>query len=80
MKPKDFEKLQTAYTLRGIENHQLHERVASLEEENARLKELLRLQKERLFGKTSEASSSINPPAATTGNGDRAWGAMEQLW
>lgn len=71
MNTKDFEKLQTAYTLRGIENHQLHERVASLEEENARLKELLRLQQERLFGKTSEASSSINPPAATTGNGDQ---------
>ena len=61
MLPNDFEKLKEAYTLREIENHQLHERVISLEEENARLKELLRLQQERLFGKKSEVSSAINP-------------------
>jgi len=68
MLPNDFEKLKEAYTLREIENHQLHERVTSLEEENARLKELLRLQQERLFGKTSEASSAINPsPPADNG-------------
>ncbi|OGT58850.1 MAG: hypothetical protein A3F43_01220 [Gammaproteobacteria bacterium RIFCSPHIGHO2_12_FULL_42_10] len=54
-----FEKLQEAYTLRGIALHQLHERVASLEEEIVRLKELLQLQQERLFGKKSETSSSI---------------------
>ena len=61
MLPNDFEKLKEAYTLREIENHQLHERVISLEEENERLKELLRLQQERLFGKKSEVSSAINP-------------------
>lgn len=59
MNKNDFEKLQEAYTLRGIALHQLHERVASLEEEIVRLKELLRLQQERLFGKKSETSNSI---------------------
>jgi transposase len=52
----DFDTLKTAYTLRGIELHQLHERVATLEEEITQLKELLKLQQERLFGKTSEVS------------------------
>jgi len=66
MNVSDFEKLQEAYTLRTTENHQLHERVVSLEEEITRLKELLRLQQERLFGKTSEASSTISPATATT--------------
>jgi transposase len=64
MNQGDFKKLQEAYTLRGVELHQLHERVASLEEEVTRLKELLRLQQKRLFGKTSEASSGLNPPAS----------------
>lgn len=59
MNKNDFEKLQEAYTLRGIAIHQLQERVLSLEEEIAHLKELLRLQQERLFGKKSEVSSSI---------------------
>lgn len=59
MNENDIKKLQEAYTLRGIAIHQLHERVASLEEENTRLKELLRLQQERLFGKKSETSNSI---------------------
>ena len=61
MRQSDFDKLQEAYTLRGIALHQLHERVTSLEEEIARLKELLRLQQERLFGKKSEVSDAINP-------------------
>ena len=39
MQQNDFDKLKDAYNLRGIELHQLHERVASLEDENARLKE-----------------------------------------
>jgi transposase len=59
MNENDIKKLQEAYALRGVEIHQLHERVTSLEEENACLKELLRLQQERLFGKKSEISSSI---------------------
>lgn len=59
MNENDIKKLQEAYTLRGIALHQLHERVASLEEEIILLKEQLRLQQERLFGKKSEASSSI---------------------
>ena len=50
MNKDDFEKLQEAYALRGVALHQLHERVASLEDEVIRLKELLRLQQERLFG------------------------------
>jgi len=69
MNKKDFEKLQEAYTMRGIAMHQLHERVLSLEEENARLKELLRLQQERLFGKKSEASSSILNSLASATDG-----------
>lgn len=64
-----FEKLQEAYTLRGIAMHKLQERVASLEEEIGHLKELLRLQQERLFGKKSEASSHILPsPTSDTGS------------
>jgi transposase len=59
MNEHDIKKLQEAYALRGVEIHQLHARVTSLEEENAHLKELLRLQQERLFGKKSEISSSI---------------------
>lgn len=59
MLQSDFEKLQESYNLRGIELHQLHERVASLEEEVAHLKELLKLQKDRLFGKSSEKSSHL---------------------
>jgi transposase len=59
MNENDIKKLQDAYSLRGVKIHQLQTRVTSLEEENARLKELLRLQQERLFGKKSENSSSI---------------------
>jgi transposase len=61
MLSSDFDKLQEAYNLRGIALHQLQERVSSLEEEIQRLKEQLRLQQQRLFGKTSEASSALNP-------------------
>src|ERR1700722_16325161 len=59
MNENDIKKLQEAYALRVVEIQQLHERVFSLEEENTRLKELLRLQQERLFGKKSEIGSSI---------------------
>jgi transposase len=59
MNEDDIKKLQEAYTLRGVAIHQLQEQVLSLEEEIAHLKELLRLQQERLFGKKSEISSSI---------------------
>jgi transposase len=62
MNENDIKKLQEAYTLRGIAIHQLHERVSSLEEEIARLKELLQLQQERLFGKKSEISSHVLNP------------------
>lgn len=65
MNENDLKKLEEAYTLH-IENCQLRERVASLEEENVRLKELLRLQQERLFGKKSETLNSIlNSPTST---------------
>jgi transposase len=59
MNESDIKKLQEAYSLRGIEIHRLQERVASLEEEIAHLKELFRLQQESLFGKKSEISSRI---------------------
>ena len=63
----DFEKLETAYNMRGVEIDTLRERVSSLEEEVAQLKELLKLQQDRLFGKKSEAN--LNKKAAQT-NGD----------
>jgi transposase len=59
MDENDIKKLQEAYALRGVEIRQLHERISSLEEEIAQLKELLRLQQQRLFGKKSEIASSI---------------------
>lgn len=59
MNEKDVKKLEEAYTLRGIVIHQLQERVASLEEEIAHLKETLRMQQEHLFGKKSEVSHRI---------------------
>lgn len=58
----DFEKLKESYDLRGVELKKLNERVSSLEEEVMRLKELLQLQQERLFGKKSEASNNVAPP------------------
>ena len=64
MKHNDFEQLQEAYALRGIALHQLHERVTSLEQEISQLKELLRLQQDRLFGKTSEVSKGALEPTA----------------
>ena len=66
MNQDDFETLQKAYTLRGITLHQLNERIVSLEEENARLKELLRLQQDKLFGKKSEAKNSLHSSPLTT--------------
>ena len=62
MNHNDLEQLQEAYALRGIALHQLHERVTSLEQEIAQLKELLRLQQDRIFGKTSETAKSILEP------------------
>lgn len=59
MLQSDFEKLQEAYNVKL--NH-LQERVNFLEEENARLKELLKLQQDSRFGKSSEASSILNLP------------------
>lgn len=60
----DFEKLQAAYTLRGIELHHLHERVDALEHEINRLTELLKLQQQQLFGKKSEIAASSSSPAS----------------
>lgn len=57
-----LEKLQLAYTLRETEINKLQERVESLESEVVRLKELLKSQQDKLFGKSSEKGSSINPP------------------
>ena len=62
MNHNDLEQLQEAYALRGIALHQLHEHVTSLEQEIAQLKELLRLQQDRIFGKTSETAKSILEP------------------
>jgi len=62
MNARDVEQLEAAYLLRGIELHKLHERVSSLEDEIEHLKELLRLQQQRLFGKKSEASTTPLEP------------------
>ena len=64
----DFEKLEIAYNLRGIEIDTLRDCVASLKEEVARLKELLKLQQDRLFGKKSEANLGKNEPPAGADN------------
>lgn len=66
MNEHDFIKLQEAYSLRGVEIDQLHAHVTSLEAEIASLKEQLRLQQARLFGKKSEAGNAIVPPSETT--------------
>lgn len=66
MNTNDIEKLQAAYALHVVEIEQLHKRVTSLEEENTRLKELLRLQQERLFGKKSERDNSLNTTDSST--------------
>jgi transposase len=75
MNEDNLNKLEEAYTLR-VENSQLRERVASLEEENARLKELLELQQERLFGKKSEAASSIMGSIIPTTEGSQTVDAV----
>lgn len=80
MNEYDIKKLQEAYTIRGIVIHQLHERVANLEEEINRLKEQLRLQQERLFGKTSEASHTVlnaaTKPNINTASPDQSAGVQ----
>jgi len=69
MNEQDIKKLQEAYTLRGVVIHQLHERVSSLEAEIAHLKEMIRLQQDRLFGKTSETSRNTLPHATSAMDG-----------
>lgn len=66
MGQSEFEKLEAAYALRGVELYELREKVSALEEEITRLKELLKLQQERQFGKKSEAS---NPPVPEGASG-----------
>ncbi len=77
MNENDFEKLQEAYALR-VENSQLRERVASLEDEVARLKELLQLQQERLFGKKSEGANSLGPITSTAEDSSAVGAASAQ--
>ena len=55
----EFEKLQMNYDLKCAEVMALHSRMADLEDELDRLKELLSLQQQRRFGKKNEAD---NPP------------------
>lgn len=57
----DFNLLK-AYALRSLEVCQLHERLSALEEEIARLKEMIKALQEALFGKKSETRSSIIAP------------------
>jgi transposase len=68
MNQNDFAKLQESYNLRVIEIDKLQTRVISLEEEVARLKELLGIQQNKLFGKSSEASSNILTPSGDMNN------------
>lgn len=60
----ELKNLQDAYALR-VENQQLRDRVTSLEEEIARLKEQLQLRQASLFGKKSETGNGLLPPANT---------------
>lgn len=66
----DFDLLK-AYALKSVEVYQLQERLLSLEEEIARLKEMVKAQQEALFGKKSEASkpskSGDKEPSTATG-------------
>jgi transposase len=62
MHQRDFEKIETDYNLKCLEVQALSERVVSLEEEVALLKELLKLQQDRLFVKKSEANLGKNKP------------------
>ena len=66
MNENHVNQLQEAYALR-IENSQLREEIASLTEENIRLKELLQLQQEHLFGKKSEAANRLAKQSTTDG-------------
>ena len=61
----DLAKLTQAYNLRGIMIHQLQEQVSTLEAEVMHLKELLKLQKDRLFGQSSESSRNLNLSSQT---------------
>jgi len=70
MSHHDFEELQIAYSLTCLENNTLRERVASLEDEVMRLKELLKLQQDRLFGKSSEANLGKNDTEANPSNSE----------
>ena len=54
----EFEKLQMNYDLKCAEVMALHSRMADLEDELERLKELLSLQQQRRFGKKNEADNS----------------------
>ena len=72
----DVEQLESAYLLRGIELHKLHERVSSLEDEIERLKELLKLQQQRLFGKKSEASTTPLEPDGNNSDVNQSTGTV----
>lgn len=65
MGQSEFEKLEAAYALRGVELYELREKVSALEEEITRLKELLQLQLGRQFGKKSEVSKTPVPEGAS---------------
>ena len=76
MNARDVEQLESAYLLCGIELHKLHERVSSLEDEIEHLKELLKLQQQRLFGKKSEASITQVEPEANNQDVNQSTGTI----
>lgn len=65
MSQTTFELLAAAYALKHVETHELREKIVTLEEENARLKELLKSQQQALFGSKSESSASQTEPHST---------------
>ncbi len=66
MRQGDFEKLHQAYVLRGVELERLQVHVSELEQEIARLKEILKLNQNTLFGTKSEVGSGVNSPFSPT--------------
>ena len=65
MSQSTFEILAAAYALKHVETNELREKIVTLEEENTRLRELLKLQQTGLFGAKSESSALQREPHST---------------
>ena len=77
MSQTTLDTLVAAYTLQNIETAELREKIVTLEEENARLKELLKSQQQALFGKKSEASVSPGEEKKENQEGEKGLGQAQ---